>query len=373
VSPAGSYQATWFDGRTARPRPAAVTIDGAGVRIEVTNAEGGGTGPILWPAATVRLVARYRADEPLRLSHDGDAAARLTIRDPAAYDALLAHCPNLRRRRGGWRTHWRPILLWSGGAVASLALLLLFGVPWLAGLAVRLIPPAQEATWGETLVDEVAEALAHRPGAGKPRFCATPAGRAALDRLTARLAAEADLPLPLTVRVLAMPQANAFALPGGQILIFSGLIDAAADGAEVAGVLAHEIGHVAYRHPLEQAVEQLGLATLLGLLIGDVSGSTVIVLGTTTLLQSSYTRDAERVADEFGVALLNRADIAGESLAGFFDRAIAENGPGEQVPEFVSTHPASPDRAAAIRAASTGRGPAMSDADWQALRAICAE
>jgi Zn-dependent protease with chaperone function len=373
VSAAGPFTATLFDGRTARPHTAAVTVDGAGVHITVADPERGGSGPVLWPAATVRLVARYRADEPLRLSYDGDAAAWLTIRDLAAHAALLAHCPNLRRRRGGWRTHWRPILLWSGGAVASLALLLLFGVPWLADLVVRLIPPAQEAAWGETLVDEVAGALAHRPGAAGPRFCETPAGRAALDRLTARLAAGADLPLPLTVRVLAMPQANAFALPGGQILILSGLIDEAADGAEVAGVLAHEIGHVAYRHPLEQAVEQLGLATLLGLLIGDVSGSTVIVIGTTTLLQSSYTRDAERAADDFGVGLLNRADIAGASLAGFFDRAVAESGPGEQVPVSVSTHPASPDRAAAIRAAATGSGPAMSDADWQALRDMCDE
>lgn len=360
------FDGQYFDGRTARAHAVRVAVGPTGLSIVGAD----GVPRADWPADQVRLGAGIRRGEPLQLRCGDSEGARLSL--PAeAEAAVFRHCPKLHASAGRFRDNWKAVLFWTVGAIASVAFLLLVGVPWLATVAARNVPPSLEAQWGDDVADTIAEVFARRGGMGRAVYCDTPAGRAALDRLTERLTAGADLPLPLTVRVLDVPVTNAVALPGGHILLFAGLIDDARDGDELAGVLAHEIGHAALRHPLELVFEQVGIATLLGLLLGDVSGSTVIIAGSQLLLVSSYSRDAEREADDAAVAMLNRAGIGAESMAAFFDRLTGMDPGGDDVFAMISTHPPSAELAAAIRAESTGDGAAMSDADWQAIRSMC--
>jgi Zn-dependent protease with chaperone function len=363
------FRARFFDGRTARARDAIAELTAGSVRVRAPD----GFALADWPADTVRLVRRHRAGQPLQLRSDADDLARLAIDDPAAYAALTGHCANLHRVGGDRRGSWKPIVAWSAGALASLAFVLTVGLPWLARAVVEVVPIEREVAWGRDIAGHVAQAVSRRLGGGAARFCETAAGRAALDRLVARLAGGVDLATPLTVRVLDVPVANAFALPGGQILLLSGLVAEARDPGEVAGVLAHEIGHVAHRHPLELVIEQIGAATLLSYLIGDVSGGTIIVAGTQLLLISSYSRDAERAADAMTVEILNAAGIAAGPVAALFERLADEQARTEEALAMFSSHPLSRERAQAIRRASTGSGAAMSEDDWRALRAICDE
>jgi beta-barrel assembly-enhancing protease len=141
-------------------------------------------------------------------------------------------------------------------------------------------------------------------------------------------------------------QVNAVALPGGYVYIFSGLMLAAEDEAELAGVLAHELAHVTQRHIAQQLVAQLGLELLLQMALGQDPG-VVRQLATLVAAQGafmSFSREAEREADYHGVLYLARAGWAPESYARFFDK-LAAAGESPAVLAFLQTHPAPSERA----------------------------
>ncbi len=88
------------------------------------------------------------------------------------------------------------------------------------------------------------------------------------------------MPIPLKSAVVRRPEANAIALPGGHIYVFQGLIDKAETPDELAGVIAHEIGHVAHRDGTRSVLQAAGLSFLFGMLLGDfVGGGAVIFAG----------------------------------------------------------------------------------------------
>ena len=120
------------------------------------------------------------------------------------------------------------------------------------------------------------------------------------------LEAAAALALPIRLKVLRKADTNAIALPGGHIYVFEGLINRAENADELAGVIAHEIGHVANRDGTRAVLQGAGLSFLFGMVLGDFVGGGAVVLAARTLLQSSYSREVERRADAFGV----RADGA---------------------------------------------------------------
>src|SRR5256886_15163623 len=119
-------------------------------------------------------------------------------------------------------------------------------------------------------------------------------GRAALDGLAGGLEAAAALAMPLKVAVLHKPEANAIALPGGHIYVFEGLISKAQSPGEVAGVIAHEIGHVAHRDGTRSVLQAAGLSFLFGMVLGDFVGGGAVIIATKALLQTSYFREVER-------------------------------------------------------------------------------
>ena len=114
------------------------------------------------------------------------------------------------------------------------------------------------------------------------RPTARQAGRAALDTLIGRMERAAGLPIPLKAAVVRRNEANAIALPGGHIYVFEGLIAQAKTPDELAGVIAHEIGHVAHRDGTRSILQAAGLSFLFGMLLGDFTGGGVVVLAAQT-------------------------------------------------------------------------------------------
>ncbi len=199
-----------------------------------------------------------------------------------------------------------------------------------------------------------------------------PKGRAALDKLMAPLAAELSLRRPLRIRVIDSSVLNAIALPGDQILIFKGLIDFTQDPNEVAGVLAHEMGHLQLDHPMRLVIRESGTAFLIGLVMGDVFGGSAISLAGTGLLVTAFSRDAESAADAEAVVLMRKAGLDIAPLGAFFARLDAEKGASDIPIPFLRTHPPNEQRAKAIAAAPGGGKEALNHAEWQDLKAICA-
>lgn len=144
------------------------------------------------------------------------------------------------------------------------------------------------------------------------------------------------------------PAVNAFALPGGIIVVNTGLIAATECPEELAGVLAHEIEHVELRHSLRQMIKQLGLSATLALFMGDIGAGRVAE----QLVGLKFTRDAERQADEQAVTVLTRSGVDPTGLPRFFRRLHTEPAP----PSWLSSHPTSADRELRLAAVIRSRG-----------------
>ena len=356
--------ATYFDGLTAARRVVDVTIgpDQRSLRF---------AGQV-WPLDRLRRVAGSDPAEMVLTLHAaggiaGEApqdAARLVLTDAALMAWITDHAPDLARRDLHPGTRGR-VLMRITLAAAALGLILFVFLPRISDALADQLPLEQEVAFGRAVVGQIESLL----GDDSPLTCDAPAGRAALQRLKDRLTEGQGLRYDIDLAVFDHEMINAFAAPGGQIVIMRGLLDAAESPEEVAGVLAHEIGHVEARDPTRLAFRSAGSAGIIALLLGDVTGGTVIGLLGDHILTASYTREAETAADGFAFALLDRTGIGTEGLARFFDRI---EGMGGDIPEILSTHPSSGNRAEAARAAAAADGdPVLTAAEWRDLRGIC--
>ena len=189
-----------------------------------------------------------------------------------------------------------------------------------------------------------------------------------LNRIVSRLAAQAPgARYPYAIKAVNNNEINAFALPGGPMYVHRGLLETARSEAELAGVLAHEMAHVALRHGTHQAskayLTQSGLG-LLGGLIGKPSGSSARILNTIggvglNALFLKFSRDDEYEADQVGTRIMAKAGYDPLAMATMFALLRAEQGrdPGK-LETFFSSHPSPVDRETRIRqqAASLGGG-----------------
>ena len=143
---------------------------------------------------------------------------------------------------------------------------------------------------------------------------------------------------------------------------------------ELVAVLAHEIGHVENRDATIGALRAAGSAGLLSMVLGDFSGGTLAVLVTEHLISTSYTREAEILADDFALEALHEAEVSSEGLASFFDYILGLEGGGPALPAYLNTHPPSQARADKSRAHAETQSKTsyvLTDAEWTALKAIC--
>ncbi len=358
----------WMDGQSAAEARLDVGIeDGA---VPALHFIPPGRGHNAWPLAEIRQLRDQAGRDQIVLTLPSDPLARLILNDPEAIRLLEARCPKLNRPAPVQGR--RRVAFWAVSALASVALIIFVLVPIMANQLARYLPPEGEVALGQTTFRQIREAIG--PGGGSVGLCTEDAGRAALDAMTDRLTSADNLPYPLRVDVLDHDLVNAFALPGGQIVLFRGLIDAAESPDEVAAVLAHEIGHVVNRDPTRIALRSAGSIGVLGLLLGDFAGGTVVLLLTERLIQASYAQEAEAAADQFATETLAEANIPPGALADMFERLRAEYGDEPGIVRHFTAHPTLGDRIAEARAAGDveTRVPSLNDAEWDALQRICA-
>lgn len=138
---------------------------------------------------------------------------------------------------------------------------------------------------------------------------------------------------------------NAFALPGGIVVVHSALLEKADSADELAAVLAHEMQHVEQRHALKNMIHSFGWAALLMAVLGDVNAATAVVIHQAG--QMYFSRDIEDEADRLGYQALVRAKIAPGGMVTFFQKL--EKLPGGDLPEWISSHPATGERIKTIQ------------------------
>ena len=361
-SDAKRFSGSLSDGRSAGARPVEVSLGAGGLEFHVAD----GTPVGSWPYAQLRSGVPLRAKTAdVLLSLQPDGSQTLFVADPAFAGLLLGRVPALSTARQRWRG------LKPGLAVVSAVLAVTLGVRMFeldpAHTVAQSMPQKSREAMGRNFIAALAKN--HKP-------CETPASRAALDRLTQRLTVAASSnPMQVRVMLLDWGLVNAFAAPGGQIVLTRGLVQTAGSPDEVAGVLAHELGHALELHPETGIVRAMGLAAAAQLIFAGSAG-TVSNLGM-VLTQLRYTRIAEREADSHAVRMLKGAGISSKGFADFFERLEGKRpapDTGKSIPglDLIRSHPATAERIAMVRAQpSYPATPALSAEDWKALREAC--
>jgi Zn-dependent protease with chaperone function len=384
-----SGTAVFFDGRTSRRQDVHVRVGDA---LELTRPDGSALDA--WPLAKLRAVASQPG--AMRLACDGGPElARLDVRDPALAEAIRTAAPSLHARRAAEAGGARRIVLWTFAAVISISLFGVYGVPALADRLTPLLPWSVDQRMGRAADSQIRAIFPAEPGGfACGEGSQERPGRAALDRLARKLSDAAGLPVPVEIVAVRSDFVNALALPGGVIYLFDGLIRRARSGDEIAGVLAHEIGHVANRDGTRRALQAGGVSLLFGFILGDFVGGTAAVAIVRVLSEASYSRAAETEADAYSVRVMRALGgdprAVGDLLSrlGGDDDEPDETAPAdppdgepdasrrsgaEAIGGWLDSHPATADRRRAIDAAA-GDGPAspvMDAADLLALKRIC--
>lgn len=361
------------DAPTGRTFRGVVTIPGASTgapaAIEITRVEVraiASNGDVLtWPLATLEVTpGGYDGDFVFLRSPE--QAATLSTTDLAVVEALAElGGPAMAARLGSVRMHrstasfWRTFSLVAASITAlSLATCVLL-TPSILSWSVGLLPTSFDRQLGDLAA---ADLTSTGEAVTDPRVVAF------VEATVARLR-ESGPPSDhdYRVSVIENDEVNAFALPGGQIVVWTGLLREAESAEQIAGVLAHEIAHVERRHGLRNVAHRAGIALGLRLLVaiflgGDLDGFTSLAADVAVIAASNdYGQDQESEADADAVARMHAAGLDPNALAGFF-RVMSREGVGE-LPAFaswLSTHPDHETRIAAIEAQARALGPITS-------------
>jgi len=360
--------ATFFDGETALRHDVLLNIRNS--NLEISKADGSVIEA--WSLNRLRRIRDMGSRRAIVLYlMDDDREARISLSRIEDVVALKTHAPLLDKRPSA-APHIRKIAIWASAALAAIVLMIFVIIPGLSNQLAAFIPPEREEAIGKTVLAQIERFM----GEGEEDWtCRTNDGQAALKAMTARMLGGYDIPYDLKVSVVDSDMINAFALPGGYVIIMRGLLDKAENAEEVAGVLAHELGHVANRDPIRLALRAAGSAGILSLVLGDATGGTAIALMADQVVSASHTRAAEANADLFALERMDDANISPEAFAGFFDKLREEYGDTPRALELFASHPNLAGRADAARATVdfSRRFETVLDQDqWSALKAICA-
>jgi Zn-dependent protease with chaperone function len=331
---------------TGRPCHVVISVTGLTVRFdEDVPSAGGLTVPF---SAILVSAGGLNHDQLVVKWGTGSQAHTLYLKDPALIAAFRTAAPpeltadlektaaQVRRVRSRHRTLWAVVL----GVVGALALFLWFGSDLLVELAVDRIPVEWEQKLGES---------AYRDFLTQQTVIKEGPAVTAVQEMTHRLTEQIpNHRYTFEVTVVKSDVVNAFALPGGYVVVFTGLMKKAESGEEVAGVLGHELNHVLQRHGLERIVKQLGLVAVVSILLGDQQGLVGLMkqIGV-ELLSLKFGRAQETEADVTGLQLLHRAKIDPSGMVTFFQRLSDKE---EGWVEWLSTHPMSAGRAERLKA-----------------------
>jgi predicted Zn-dependent protease len=163
-----------------------------------------------------------------------------------------------------------------------------------------------------------------------------------LQRVAARVIplAQRDYDVPYSVKLIDNKQVNAFALPGGPIYFYSGLVELASTDAELASVVGHEAAHVVKRHSAKQISDAQAKGTIASILLGSSGQLAQTAAGLALQLQQlNYSREDEAQSDEVGFQYLTEAGYDPDGMANMFRKMSEQEGRGGGGPEWLRSHP----------------------------------
>lgn len=346
--------ASYFDGVTAKAQTVSLrlvagdlVLTGEGIKRGIRAAD------VQWPE---------RTRHGIRVAHFADGGS-VQCADAAAWDAW--------RQNSGQRDSWvvKAQQSWRGVLVSVLLLVVIgavvyqWGLPWAARAVVAATPQSVDVSLGQASLSAIDDSLM------QPSKLALVEQARLREAFTKALAAQPAGSVPAWQLVFRKSRIgpNAFALPGGTMVMTDEMVElVGGDDKIITAVLAHELGHVRYRHGLRMLVQATVLAGVASVVLGDFS---TLLAGVPLLLgQASYSRDAEKEADAQAVQMLKAAGISPEVMVTLFEKLEAKSKPVAKDKEDAdaaatqsswlgiafASHPSDADRIAYFRQAALG-------------------
>lgn len=311
MEPGNLYlDSVWFDGRSPRAHPVRLLVNRGELLVQAVSGEfehRHSLSAVRWPEH--RRHGGRQAELP-----DGSLIQHA---DAPQWDAWW-HAQGMKGGRvDGWMQSWRASAVALLGTVAFMAAAWLWGVPVLSTLLVQLVPASLEARIGREGYEQLSELFLEPTELPEEQQTAV---RQRFEKTVQASYPSADAPpWTLTFHGSELLGANAFALPGGTIVMTDELVEMLEDRPDaITGVLAHELGHVQNRDGLDMLVRASLVSALVGVVLGDASGFLAAVPA--TLMTQSYSREAERAADAHAAWMLHSSGLSPAEMAVFFER-----------------------------------------------------
>ncbi len=325
-----SVTASYFDGKTSRPHSVKLSVD-AGIAAITGDAER------TCPITELRVSERTRNGRR-KVTFPDDAY--LEISDESAFDTLLAETGYRDSAVVRMQQSWRKALAGLLATIAILVLGYIYALPLASEIIARALPDSVERSISKgalEFLDQRILAPSQLPQARRELI---------RQRFQRMVPPREGAPAYEIVFRKSEIGPNAFALPSGQIIMTDELVKLMDNDEQILGVLAHELGHLHEHHLMRRIVQSSAVGAVVTVIFGDVSA--IIANIPTLMLDMKYSRDAEREADDYAIAMMKANGVPLSQLAGGFEKLRAQQG---DVSPYLSSHPSTAERIAHIQSA----------------------
>lgn len=362
-----NWKGYYLDGKTADKQPVKIQLLNEGLRI--SNQSGYA---FLWKYQEIKQTQGFYDNEPVQLERDVNILEILIIEDQEFLTSLHHFAPKEAKRfhNPAFRSlRLRLILYATIGLIAIGIFTYVWGIPLLAEVIAPHVPLAWEKGMGQSILNIMAPEKSR---------CKDKALNQAIEQIVARLNPSGSSHYEFKVFVINSPIFNAFALPGGNIIVFSGLLEKMESPESLAAVLAHEMQHIKKRHVTKRVIEDSSTGVMLSAVSGDVTGSMLYGMKIArTLATLSYSRQDEEEADAEGIKMMIAANLDPEAMVSFF-QTIKEKNVRLKIPQYISTHPDTEQRISKIKSLkaqlelnSTFYTKLLVGKDWNEIKKVC--
>lgn len=362
------YEAFYFDGINPIKHEVNVTITRDGLKIQKLKVDT----YFWWDLSEINQTNDIYADKEVKLEKGDDIPEILIIKDVSFIKSLKQISPDFQTKfqTSASRSQWLKMIVYL--SIASIIIIIVFYkwlFPSLAELIARNIPVSWEVKLGQNY---------------KEYFTAQ-FGLCEEKELTDKIYQIKDQLVDTlhktnyqyNLTILDHDMVNAFALPGGDIIIFRGLIEKSKRPEELAGVMAHEIQHIEQRHMTKILIKDKSLDILISSMTGDSGGASTALMAAKTLGSLAYRRSEESSADTEGLKMLVNARIDPNGLIDFFETLKKEYGNMPDIFKYISTHPDTEDRIGKldniIKGYSFKPEKLLPDVNWEQAKMLCSK
>lgn len=360
------FEGFYYDGKSPLRRDVSVTITREGLKLLRKD----DNTAIWWSFSDIKQVNDIYTEKEARLETGEEIPQILIVKDSSFISCITQIAPDFNKKfkRSYTKTRWIKTLAYSFvGSVIAVWIIYKFLLPSFTELTARVIPVSWEEKLGERYKNIYVAPLTK---------CEDKEKLEPIEQIMARLTGSIrDSQYTYHITVVKNDSINAFALPGGSIVVFEGLIKATKRPEELAGVLAHEIQHIEQRHSTKIILRETSIGFLVSAVTGTSEGFDIAFKAARTIGGLGYRRQEEESADVEGLKLMVNARIDPYGMIDFFKLIRDKYGKFPKLFEYFSTHPNTNNRIETldnlIKGYSYKPEKLLSGVNWEEVKNIC--